>query len=498
MARPSRADLENIFHYVGLVLIALGLCMLVPLVISLVAAEWAGAIDLLVSLCLTVGAGNLLFFMLRPSGRITWNQGLVIVSVSWLAAMLFSALPLYLNGHYGSYLDACFESMSGLATTGLTLVHDLDHMAYGINFWRHFIMFLGGQGIVVLVVSYFMAGSSAAAQLYVSEGRESILPNVVESSRFIWKVSLAYLAAGTASLGICLMLEGMAPVRSFFHAACIFMAGFDTGGFTPQSQSILYYHSLPVELITVVFMLLGMINFAVQHEVWRGNLRELARNIETRTLLATMVLTLGLVLAGLALAGAFGGFASDLRRGAYQLVSGHSGTGFMTVYGPQMGARWGELALFALIVAMGLGGCSCSTSGAIKAIRIGIMGKDLRQRARKALSPSSAVVVERFHHIRDFSLSDELSSTAFIVTLLYIGLYLLGTVVGLFYGYGLTASAFESVSAAGNVGLTTGLTSHTMPALLKVVYIFEMWAGRLEVLAVIAMAAFLVGIWRRR
>ncbi|WP_458012106.1 potassium transporter TrkG [Candidatus Solincola sp.] len=142
-------------------------------------------------------------------------------------------MPLYFSGHYASYLDACFESMSGLATTGLTLVHDLDHMAYGMNLWRHLIMFLGGQGIVVLVVSYFMAGSSAAAQLYTGEGRENILPNVVESSRFIWKVSLAYLAAGILSLGLCLLLQGMAPVRSFFHAACLFMAGFDTGGFTP-------------------------------------------------------------------------------------------------------------------------------------------------------------------------------------------------------------------------------------------------------------------------
>ncbi len=498
MAAPYREDLENILHYVGLVLIALGLTMAIPAVVSLVAGEWGSALDLFISLCATVGTGNFLYFSLRPRRRLTWNQGLVIVALSWLAAMCFSALPLYLNGHYGSYLDACFESMSGLATTGLTLVHDLDHMAYGMNLWRHLIMFLGGQGIVVLVVSYFMAGSSAAAQLYVGEGREGILPNVVESSRFIWRVSVAYLAAGTLSLGLCLILEGMAPVRSFFHAACLFMAGFDTGGFTPQAQSVLYYHSLPVELITIAFMIMGMLNFAVQHEVWRGKPRELVRNIETRTLALTLLVTLGMVLAGLTLAGTFSGFTSDLRRGAYQLVSGHSGTGFMTVYGPQMGDRWGELTLFALIVAMGLGGCSCSTSGAVKAIRVGILGKDIKRRVRRALSPSSAVVLERFHHIREYTITEELASTAFLVTILYLGLYLLGTVVGLFYGYGLTASAFESVSAAGNVGLTTGLTSYTMPALLKVTYIFEMWAGRLEVLAVLAMFAFLVGWGRRR
>jgi len=498
MTGTTRRDLENIFHYVGMVLMALGYCMALPLAVCLLSREWEPALDFVISMGVTVGVGNLLFSFLRPRGRVTWNQGLVIVSLSWLAAMAFSALPLYLNGHFSSFLDACFETMSGLATTGLTLIHDLDHLSYGMNFWRHLIMFLGGQGIVVLVVSYFMAGSSVAAQMYIGEGRESIVPNVVESSRFIWKVSVAYLAAGTVSLGVCLMLQGMAPVRSFFHAACLFMAGFDTGGFTPQAQSVLYYHSLPVELITMVFMLLGMLNFAVQYEVWRGRPRELFKNLETRTLTFTLLATLGLVLSGLTLAGTFGGFGADLRRGAYQLVSGHSGTGFMTVYGPQMGARWGDLALFALIIAMGLGGCSCSTSGAIKAIRVGLLSRDLKQRVKKALSPPSVVLVERFHHIREYVMSNEMVATALMVTLLYLGLYLLGTLVGLFYGYGLTASAFESVSAAGNVGLTTGVTSYNMPVLMKIIYIFEMWAGRLEVLAVLSMFAYLASVFRRR
>lgn len=126
-----------------------------------------------------------------------------------------------------------------------------------------------------------------------------------------------------------------------------------------------------------------------------------------------------------------------------------------------------------------------------------MIGKDLKRRIRKALSPYWAVVLVRFHHIRDYTLNEELTSTAFLVTILYLALYLLGTVVGMFYGYGLTASAFESVSAAGNVGLTTGVTAWTMPTLLKMVYIFEMWAGRLEVLAILAMFAFLISAGRR-
>ncbi len=501
MFKPTRRDVENIFHNVGMVLVVLGACMIVPLLISVIAGEWTTVLQLFASACLTAGIGFLLYFHLHSRSRVTWNQGLVIVSLSWFFAMVFSALPLYLCGHYGSFLDACFEAMSGLATTGLTLVHDLDHIPYGINFWRHFIMFLGGQGIVVLVITYFVAGSSTATQMYTGEGRESIMPNVIESSRFIWRVSLAYLAAGTLGLGVCLLLQGMGAVRSFFHSSCLFMAAFDTGGFTPQALSVGYYHSLPAELITVVFMALGMINFAVQYEVWKGRPGELARNMETRVLALSILVTLALVLSGLWLAGTFGSFGASLRRGFYHLISAHSGTGFMTVYGTQLGERWGDLALFALTVAMGLGGCTCATSGAIKAFRVGVLSKQVKVKTKQALSPASAVLVERIHHIRDFSMTDGMVGTALLSTLLYILLYLFGTVVGMFYGYGLTASAFESVSAAGNVGLTTGITNYTMPVFLKVVYIFEMWAGRLEVLAVVVMFAYFMstlGFLRRR
>ncbi len=497
MFRASRSGVENIFHYVGVVLIALGLCMLLPAALSAAAGEWSAVLDLLVSVGVTAGVGNLLYFNLHARRQVTWNQGLVIVALSWLLAMLFSALPLYLNGHYSSYLDACFEAMSGFATTGLTLTQDLDHLAYGMNFWRHFTMFLGGQGIVVLVITYFTAGSSTAAQMYTGEGRESIMPNVIESSRFIWRVSMVYLATGTLALGVCLLAEGMAPVRSFFQASCLFMAGFDTGGYAPQALNVGYYHSLPVELITVVFMFLGMINFAIQYEVWSRRPRELVKNMEMRVLATSLAVTLALLLAGIGLAGTFGSFGAGLRRGGYQLISAHSGTGFMTVCGRQLGERWGDLALLVLILAMGIGGCACATSGAIKVYRLGIIGKEMKRKMKQALSPASAVLVSRFHHIREVTMSQGMVGAALLTTALYLLLYLLGTLAGLLYGYGLSDSAFESVSAAGNVGLTTGITGHTMPALLKVVYILQMWAGRLEVMAVVVLIAYFLNMLRR-
>ena len=497
MLKPSRKDLENIFRYVGIVLIALGLSMSLPLVVSVVAGEWSGALRFFLSACITAGVGNLLYFTLRSRRRITWNQGLVIVALTWFFAMLFAALPLYLSGHYASFLDACFESMSGLTTTGRTLVHDLDHMADGGAFSRLCMHFMGGQCIVILVLTYFVAGTGAAVQMYTGEARESIMPNVVESSRFIWKVSVTYLVAGTLALGICLLAEGMAPVRSFFQACCLFMAGFDTGGFTPQALSVGYYHSLPVELITLVFIFLGMTNFAVQYEVWRGRPGELVKNMELRVMFTIMLMLISLVLASLVRADVFASFGAYLRRGAYHAISAQSTTGFSTIPSQHIGQRWGDLALYTIAMAMLLGGCVCSTSGGIKAFRIGIIAKEIRLKMKKSLSPVSAVVVERFHHIRELTMTDVMVRTVMHITILFVLLFLLGMTVALLYGYDLSTAMFESASAGGNSGLTTGVVDYRMPALLKVVIIFQMWAGRLELLAVVVMIAYFLSMLRR-
>ncbi len=497
MFKPTRKDLENIFRYVGMVLVALGLSMFLALAVSAAAGEWSGALSFFFSACLTAGVGNILYFSLRSRRGVTWNQGLVIVALTWFFSMLFAALPLYLSGHYASYLDACFEAMSGLTTTGRTLVHDLDHMAYGVSFWRHFLHFMGGQGIVIMVLTYFVGGTGTAVQMYMGEARESIMPNVIESSRFIWKVSVTYLMTGTLALGICLLAEGMAPVRSFFQASCLFMAGFDTGGFAPQALNVGYYHSLPVELITVVFMVLGMTNFAVQYEVWRGRPGELVKNMELRVMFITMLLLAGLVLASLMRAEVFQSAGACLRRSVYHVVSAQSTTGFSTLPGQHIAHRWGDLALYIIAMAMLLGGCACSTAGGIKSFRIGIIWKETKLRLRKSLSPASSVMVERFHHIREVTMTDAMTRTVMHITLLFVLLFLLGMTVALLYGHDLHTAIFESASAGGNSGLTTGVIDYTMPAPLKLVFIFQMWAGRLELLAVVVTIAYFLSMLGR-
>ncbi|MCX5703640.1 MAG: TrkH family potassium uptake protein, partial [Candidatus Omnitrophica bacterium] len=270
--KPRLEDVKAIGFYLGKIILGLALSMLLPIICGLVFKETNPTLDFVIGIEIALIFGLLLTHLCYTDKDLSWMQGMIVVSLSWLAAMLLGAIPLYLSRHWLSYLDTCFDAMSGFATTGLTLVQDLDHMSFSHNLWRHLIMFIGGQGIVIVALSFFVKGASGAFKMYVGEARdERILPNVIHTSRFIWLVSIVYLILGTSALGITGTLNGMKPINAFFHGACIFMAAFDTVGFTPQSQNILYYHSLTFEIITIVIMILGALNFKLHYYLWTAS-----------------------------------------------------------------------------------------------------------------------------------------------------------------------------------------------------------------------------------
>lgn len=491
--RPSVEDIKNIGYYLGKILVGLSLTMLVPIATGLIFAEIDPVFDFLIGMEITLIFGLILIKTCYTEKYLSWMQGMVVVSISWLAATALGAIPLYLSGHWKSFLDACFDAMSGLATTGLVLVQDLDHLSYAHNIWRHLLMFIGGQGIIIVALSFFVKSSTGVFKMYVGEARdEKILPNVIDTSRFIWMVSIIFLILGTSVLGVTAILGGLKPVNAFFHGACVFMAAFDTGGFTPQSQSMLYYHSMAFEIATIVIMILGAINFRLHYHIWTGKFREIYKNIETSTFFVTIMITLAIVAFGLSQLGIYSNALVLFRKGFYQLISGHTGTGFQTIYAPQFINDWNHLALVGVIFAMSLGGAVCSTTGAIKSLRIGIIFKAMAEDIKIIIMPERAVLVQKFHHIKEAFLEDKQARSALLITMAYIILYLLGAVVGTFYGYPFVNSLFESTSAAANVGLSCGITSIGMPAVLKLTYIFQMWAGRLEFMSVLTLLGFLI------
>ena len=491
--KPRLEDFKIIGFYLGKIILGLAFTMIIPIIIGLAFKEINPVLDFIISIEIAMLLGVLLIKICHTDKDLNWMQGMVVVSLSWLVAMVLSAVPLYLSGHYKVFLDACFETMSGFTTTGLTLVQDLDHLSYAHNLWRHLGPFIGGQGIAIIALTFLLKGTSGAFKMYVSEGRdERLLPNIVHTSRFIWLISITYLIIGTLALGIAGICIGIKPTNSFFHGACIFMAGFDTAGFAPQSQNILYYHSLMFEIITIVIMIVGSLNFNFHYQLWVGNRKETFKNIESRTFFISIMLTFFIVAIGLNQLGVYPQAIALFRKGFFQLISAHTTTGYMTVYTQQFITEWGNLALFGLICAMALGGCICSTAGGIKMLRVGIIYKALKEDLKRIIMPEKAVVIEKFHHIKEIFLGDKLVRGALTITLAYIVLYGLGTAIGMFYGYPFLSSLFESTSAAANVGLSCGITDTTMPAALKITYIIQMWAGRLEFMSVFTIIGFLV------
>ncbi|MDD5108343.1 MAG: TrkH family potassium uptake protein [Candidatus Omnitrophica bacterium] len=490
--RPRLEDLKIIGFYLGKIILGLAITMFIPILIGMFFKEVNPALDFIIAIEISVLIGLLLTKICHTDKDLNWMQGMIVISLSWIAAMVLSALPLYLSGHYKSFLDACFETMSGFTTTGLTLVQDLDHLSYAHNLWRHLGPFIGGQGIAIIALSFLLKGTSGAFKMYVGEGRdERLLPNVIHTARFIWLISIIYLIIGTITLGITGICIGLKPINSFFHGACIFMAGFDTAGFAPQSQNILYYHSLIFEIITIVIMIVGSLNFNFHYQLWIGNRKETLRNIESRTFFISIMLTFFIVAIGLHQLGVYPQAIALFRKGLFQLISAHTTTGYMTVSAQQFIAEWGNLALFGLICAMALGGCICSTAGGIKMLRLGVIFKALKEDIKKIIMPEKAVVIEKFHHIKEIFLEDKIVRSALTITLAYIVLYGLGALIGMFYGYSFLESLFESTSAAANVGLSCGITNAAMPAALKITYIIQMWVGRLEFMSVFAIIGFL-------
>jgi trk system potassium uptake protein TrkH len=478
--------LKTIGFYTGKIITGIGMLMVIPIITALVSLEWNVAADFLIGLSTCVIIGCLLIFICRNCTKnLSWVMGMVIVSTSWIICMFLVAIPYWLSGHWLSYLDAIFDVMSGFTTTGLALIQDLDHISNGVNMWRHVLSYLGGQGLVVLALIFLAKYMAGAFTLYVGEAKDvRLLPNVINTAKAIWFISLVYLGIGAGILFIAGLIIGIPVHRALLHGIWVFMAAWSTGGFAPQSQSILYYHSAIYEVITVIIFIIGSFNFALHHSLLTGNRKEIYKNIEMVSFFITSTLFVILCTYELANQGVYSDAMSLFRRGFYQLISGHTTTGFMTIYARQFIREWGNLAMIALIISMLIGGSASSTAGGFKGLRIGLVFKALIQDIKRLLLPESAVTVERFHFIRPQILENDVTKSAMLIIILYLLMFAMSVIVSLLYGYPLMDSIFESASVTGNVGLSCGLTSASMPADMKILYIMMMWAARLEFMAV--------------
>ncbi len=490
--RPGYQDLQLISFFTGKIIIGIGFLLVVPMLTSLFCGEWPVVVDFLISLGFTLTVGYLMVIWGTTNKRPYWLHGMVTASFSWLVAMVVFALPYWLSGNYLSYLDSMFDVMSGFTTTGLVLIQDLDHISNGLNMWRHMVTFVGGQGMIVLALTFLVKNAAGGYKLYVGEAKdERLLPSVFHTAKIIWKISLIYLAIGTFALWIAGLNIGLSPVSSFLHGLWIYMSGWSTGGFAPMSQSILYYHSFLYEIITIIIFVIGSFNFALHYSVWTRNKREIYQNIETLSMTITLVLLTLIGCFGLIKLNVYPDVIALFRKGFYQLISGHTTTGYMTIYAKQFIREWGDIALLAITVAMLIGGSACSTAGGFKGLRIGIIFKAIVQETKRLLNPESAIFVQRFHYLKDQILEEKQVRSAALIVIMYVATFCIGTLMNLLGGYPILEAVFETASITGNVGLSIGVTSAGMPEFLKLTYILIMWVGRLEFMSVLALLGFI-------
>lgn len=486
--RLHLSDWRVIGHYLGMLLLMVAMAMTIPFIAGIVMQEYAVSVNFLVSIGITGTVGGLLLLCKVERGKLDWLQSLMITGLCWVVLSVFGALPLWMSGHFSSYLDAFFETVSAFTTTGMSLAVDLDHMAQSLTLWRCIMHLMGGVGVVVIALALGLFGTgAAAASLYRAEARtDQVMPEIKQTSRFILSLTAVIVVVGTLACAVPLLLVGESPGSALLNGFFVTASAFSTGGMTDHAAGLMYYHSWPLELIALGLAAFGCINFVLYGDLWRGRIRHFFKDIEVHTL--AIWVTALVILMALALAGSyFTTMGEAVRRGLFEVLSGAFNLGFSTVYSGQVLYAMGSGALFVLILSMTICGSACSASGGIKAFRVGIIARSITQSIREALAPDRARPRTFYYKQGKHLVHSELVSSAMVIMLLYITTYAIGAIVGIAYGYDALPAIFDSVSATSNTGLSLGVASVGMPRGLEIVYILEMWLGRLEFLAIFAM-----------
>lgn len=395
---------------------------------------------------------------------ITVKEGSVIIVVAWILTIIISALPFLISGGL-NFTQAVFEAVSGWTTTGLSVV-DVQKTPRIILFWRSIMQFFGGAGLAVVMLSAIIGPYGFG--LFSAEGREDIIPNVVKSAKFMMIIYTGYFVVGSALY----MEAGMSAFEAINHSA----SAISTGGFSTRVGSIGEYESLNIELITILLMLLGSINFGTHYMLMKGEARRFFRLGEIRLSAFLLAFFIPLVFFFSA-SKLYESFGKAARVSFFELISAFTTTGYSSVsYG-----GWDDFGILVLMLLMIIGGGTCSTAGGLKQYRVLLLIKTLHWNMARFFAPKNVIrheYIERAEGPYEIS-SEHIINTA-CFTIMYIMLYLAGVAVLTINGYSLRDSMFEFASAMSTVGLSMGITSPNAPEIVLWTESAGMFLGRLE------------------
>lgn len=491
--RFSLYDLRVIGHYLGTLTQLFAALMAVPFITALVFQEWEPAERYLLGIGIALVVGTLLQFLRIEPGRLGRRQALAVTGFAWIVLAFFASVPLFLSGHYATYMDALFDGVSGLTTTGATVALDIDHFSNADNMFRFMLHLVGGLGLIVVALSLGIFGKRSGSSLYTAEGRsEHVVPNVVQTTQLILRITLVIIFIAAVVLTALCISIGMEPVRAVLQSIWLAISAFTTGGFAPMAESVSYYNSIPIEVFLMLLMILGSISFVVHAEVWKGRLQSFFGDIEIRTMLIWLLVMTVVVAASLSASALFSDLPAIIRRGLFMVVSAFSTTGFQNVTTNQLTTVFSSGAFLALALIAAVGGSAGSTAGGVKLHRVGIIFKSIVSTVKEAVSPSSARVVVSYNHLGRRVLSSDAVKEAMTVFVLFVITYSVGALVGIAHGYEASQAIMESVSMTSNGGIITGIVTPGMSPSLEAFYIFQMWAGRLEFVTLLAVLAEII------
>ncbi|MEA3356172.1 MAG: TrkH family potassium uptake protein [Candidatus Bipolaricaulota bacterium] len=484
-------DLPIILRDLGLLVPVVGLMAILSLPVCLAFNEGYAILPLIITAALSFALGACLYLPFRNAGEAKLRHGLVIAAFGWLLVAGLGSLPLVLItifapqggaeyaalGYFRDPLNAFFESVSGFTTTGLTMTARADLLPHIVQWWRSFMQWIGGMGVIVLMLAILAGPRPGSYSLYYAEARgEKIHPSVMSTLRTMWWIFLLYTFVSV----VLLWGAGMPLWDSLNHA----MTGMSTGGFSVTGNSIASYNSLAIELVMLPIMLFGAISFAVHYSLMLGKGGTLWRDSQTRWLI--IIVSAGVLLLALE-NGLQLGLLRSLRESAFQFFSAMTTTGFQTA---NVGS-WSATAKLLLAAGMFVGGAAGSTAGGIKLMRMLILAKGVQWRLRKIVSPRGAIVPFRLNGttVNEEEVGNRLED-ATLIAFLWLVFLLAGVLVLLHTApphFTLSDIIFEVASAQDTVGMSVGITGPMMPTVSKLALCFNMWIGRLEIIPVLML-----------
>ena len=443
---------------------------------------------------LVTTASGLVFLLAgRKNGHkefsMTRRDGYIVVASSWLLFSVFGSLPYLISGYITGFTDAYFETISGFTTTGATIIKDVEILPHGLLFWRSLTQWIGGLGIVFFTVVVLPVFGVGETQLFAAEAigprRGKLHPRIGVSGRWILTVYLIITILCTVALKCC----GMSLFDSVNHALCTAA----TGGFSTKNASIAYFNSRSIEYVITIFMFLSGINYGLLFFVaFKGKVRKLLEDTEFKWYVLVILLFTAIVGISLFISTPYDA-ADSLRNALFHVTAIITTTGFTTTdY-----TLWPPFIWMIIGLCMYMGACAGSTSGGMKAIRLAILIKTMRNEFHRILHPNAVIPVR----INGKVIPQSTRQSVLTFSIFFLALVFFGWFFYLAIGVDITDAYGTSLSCLSNIGLTIGdhgcnIPWDDMPTLGKWFSTFLMVIGRLEIFAVLLLIT--PSFWKHR